>query len=98
MLFLIHSSMQQSLTVLVPRVWPFLRHTISSVRRAALETLFTLLSKADQVNYIHMMYAIIYIFPTFSILQSITVIKLLIYLPNNQCSRGLLYCNSRPFP
>uniref|UniRef100_A0A8B9GYD6 B-TFIID TATA-box binding protein associated factor 1 n=1 Tax=Astyanax mexicanus TaxID=7994 RepID=A0A8B9GYD6_ASTMX len=42
-------SMQQSLTVLVPRVWPFLRHTIASVRRAALETLFTLLSKADQV-------------------------------------------------
>lgn len=42
--------MQLSLTVLVPRVWPFLRHTISSVRRAALETLFTLLSKADQVN------------------------------------------------
>ncbi|XP_054654807.1 TATA-binding protein-associated factor 172 isoform X1 [Dunckerocampus dactyliophorus] len=41
-------SMQQSLTVLVPRVWPFLRHTISSVRRAALETLFTLLSKSDQ--------------------------------------------------
>ncbi|KAM9804251.1 TATA-binding protein-associated factor 172 [Neosynchiropus ocellatus] len=41
-------SMQESLTVLVPRVWPFLRHTISSVRRAALETLFTLLSKADQ--------------------------------------------------
>uniref|UniRef100_A0A672R0Q8 TATA-binding protein-associated factor 172-like n=1 Tax=Sinocyclocheilus grahami TaxID=75366 RepID=A0A672R0Q8_SINGR len=41
-------STQQSLTVLVPRVWPFLRHTIASVRRAALETLFTLLSKADQ--------------------------------------------------
>uniref|UniRef100_A0A8C9TWL8 B-TFIID TATA-box binding protein associated factor 1 n=1 Tax=Scleropages formosus TaxID=113540 RepID=A0A8C9TWL8_SCLFO len=41
-------SIQQSLTVLVPRVWPFLRHTISSVRKAALETLFTLLSKADQ--------------------------------------------------
>ncbi|XP_041645177.1 TATA-binding protein-associated factor 172 [Cheilinus undulatus] len=41
-------SMQQSLTVLVPRVWPFLRHTISSVRKAALETLFTLLSKAEQ--------------------------------------------------
>ncbi|MGH0116970.1 UNVERIFIED_CONTAM: hypothetical protein FKN15_026664, partial [Acipenser sinensis] len=39
---------QQSLTVLVPRVWPFLRHTISSVRKAALETLFTLLSKEDQ--------------------------------------------------
>lgn len=48
--FLLHSSMQQSLTVLVPRVWPFLRHTISSVRRAALETLFTLLSKAEQVK------------------------------------------------
>lgn len=43
--------MQQSLTVLVPRVWPFLRHTISSVRRAALQTLFTLLSKADQVSH-----------------------------------------------
>ncbi|TRZ04212.1 hypothetical protein DNTS_006480, partial [Danionella cerebrum] len=41
-------STQQSLTVLVPRVWPFLRHTIASVRCAALETLFTLLSKADQ--------------------------------------------------
>ncbi|XP_059929981.1 TATA-binding protein-associated factor 172 isoform X1 [Gadus macrocephalus] len=41
-------SLEQCLTVLVPRVWPFLRHTISSVRRAALETLFTLLSKADQ--------------------------------------------------
>lgn len=41
-------NMQQSLTVLVPRVWPFLRHTISSVRKAALDTLFTLLSKADQ--------------------------------------------------
>ncbi|KAF7221295.1 TATA-binding protein-associated factor 172 [Nothobranchius furzeri] len=41
-------SLQQSLTILVPRVWPFLRHTISSVRKAALETLYTLLSKADQ--------------------------------------------------
>ncbi|XP_077585999.1 TATA-binding protein-associated factor 172 [Stigmatopora nigra] len=41
-------STQQSLTVLVPRVWPFLRHTISSVRKAALETLYTLLSKSDQ--------------------------------------------------
>ncbi|MGH0142790.1 UNVERIFIED_CONTAM: hypothetical protein FKN15_077055 [Acipenser sinensis] len=40
---------QQSLTVLVPRVWPFLHHTISSVRKAAQETLFTLLSKEDQV-------------------------------------------------
>ncbi|XP_040342843.1 TATA-binding protein-associated factor 172 [Herpailurus yagouaroundi] len=48
-------SIQQSLTVLVPRVWPFLHHTISSVRRAALETLFTLLSTQDQVrtnNYV----------------------------------------------
>lgn len=42
--------MQHSLTVLVPRVWPFLRHTISSVRRAALETLFTLLSRSEQVK------------------------------------------------
>ncbi|XP_051883424.1 TATA-binding protein-associated factor 172 isoform X1 [Pristis pectinata] len=41
-------SIQQSLSVLVPRVWPFLRHTISSVRKAALETLFTLLSTQDQ--------------------------------------------------
>uniref|UniRef100_A0A8D0GH04 B-TFIID TATA-box binding protein associated factor 1 n=1 Tax=Sphenodon punctatus TaxID=8508 RepID=A0A8D0GH04_SPHPU len=39
---------QHSLTVLVPRVWPFLHHTISSVRKAALETLFTLLSTQDQ--------------------------------------------------
>ncbi|KAH0623625.1 hypothetical protein JD844_006574, partial [Phrynosoma platyrhinos] len=41
-------SIQQSLTDLVPRVWPFLHHTISSVRKAALETLFTLLSTQDQ--------------------------------------------------
>ncbi|XP_063291293.1 TATA-binding protein-associated factor 172 isoform X1 [Pelobates fuscus] len=41
-------NIQQSLTILVPRVWPFLRHTISSVRRAALETLYTLLSTQDQ--------------------------------------------------
>ncbi|XP_074928810.1 TATA-binding protein-associated factor 172 isoform X4 [Chelonoidis abingdonii] len=41
-------SIQQSLTILVPRVWPFLHHTISSVRKAALETLFTLLSTQDQ--------------------------------------------------
>uniref|UniRef100_A0A8C5MZY2 B-TFIID TATA-box binding protein associated factor 1 n=1 Tax=Leptobrachium leishanense TaxID=445787 RepID=A0A8C5MZY2_9ANUR len=41
-------NIQQSLTVLVPRVWPFLRHTISSVRKAALETLHTLLSTRDQ--------------------------------------------------
>ncbi|KAM8924786.1 TATA-binding protein-associated factor 172 [Pelodytes ibericus] len=41
-------NIQQSLTILVPRVWPFLRHTISSVRKAALETLYTLLSTQDQ--------------------------------------------------
>uniref|UniRef100_A0A3Q3GBQ6 BTAF1 RNA polymerase II, B-TFIID transcription factor-associated n=1 Tax=Kryptolebias marmoratus TaxID=37003 RepID=A0A3Q3GBQ6_KRYMA len=44
----VRQCLQQSLTVLVPRVWPFLRHTISSVRKAALETLYTLLSKAEQ--------------------------------------------------
>ncbi|XP_053548913.1 TATA-binding protein-associated factor 172 [Bombina bombina] len=43
-----HCNNQQSLTTLVPRVWPFLRHTISSVRKAALETLCTLLSTQDQ--------------------------------------------------
>ncbi|XP_071987194.1 TATA-binding protein-associated factor 172 isoform X2 [Engystomops pustulosus] len=41
-------NIQQSLTILVPRVWPFLRHSISSVRKAALETLCTLLSTQDQ--------------------------------------------------
>nr|XP_033799589.1 TATA-binding protein-associated factor 172 isoform X2 [Geotrypetes seraphini] len=41
-------SILQTLTILVPRVWPFLRHTISSVRKAALETLYTLLSTQDQ--------------------------------------------------
>ncbi|XP_072281164.1 TATA-binding protein-associated factor 172 isoform X2 [Pyxicephalus adspersus] len=41
-------NVQQSLTIFVPRVWPFLRHTISSVRKAALETLCTLLSTQDQ--------------------------------------------------
>ncbi|XP_053306351.1 TATA-binding protein-associated factor 172 isoform X2 [Spea bombifrons] len=40
--------LQQSLTILVPRVWLFLRHTISSVRKAALETLYTLLSTHEQ--------------------------------------------------
>lgn len=49
----LYCSMGQSLTVLVPRVWPFLRHTISSVRKAALETLYTLLSKADEVTAGH---------------------------------------------
>ena len=32
-----------SLTELVPRLWPFFRHNIKSVRLAALETLKTLL-------------------------------------------------------
>ncbi|XP_075072265.1 TATA-binding protein-associated factor 172 isoform X2 [Mixophyes fleayi] len=41
-------NIQQSLSILVPRVWPFLRHIISSVRKAALETLCTLLSTQDQ--------------------------------------------------
>ncbi|XP_078455706.1 TATA-binding protein-associated factor 172 [Lampetra fluviatilis] len=41
------NSMQQSFTVLVPRVWPFLRHNSSSVRKAALETLNTILSTQD---------------------------------------------------
>ncbi|XP_005991591.1 TATA-binding protein-associated factor 172 isoform X2 [Latimeria chalumnae] len=41
-------SIHQSLTVLVPRVWPFLCHTISSVRKAAFETLLTLLSTQEQ--------------------------------------------------
>ncbi|MBN3290028.1 BTAF1 factor, partial [Polypterus senegalus] len=40
-------SIQLSLTILVPRVWPFLHHTIASVRKAALETLYTLLSKEN---------------------------------------------------
>ncbi|XP_022080347.1 TATA-binding protein-associated factor 172-like isoform X2 [Acanthaster planci] len=33
----------QSTTTLMPRLWPFLRHNITSVRRAVLETLCTLL-------------------------------------------------------
>ncbi|XP_077865248.1 TATA-binding protein-associated factor 172-like [Saccoglossus kowalevskii] len=37
-------STNQSLAELVPRLWPFLKHTISSVRKAALETLYTLLT------------------------------------------------------
>ncbi|XP_063818105.1 TATA-binding protein-associated factor 172 isoform X2 [Pseudophryne corroboree] len=41
-------NIQQSLSILVPRVWPFLRHIISSVRKAALETLCTLLFTQDQ--------------------------------------------------
>ncbi|XP_070579939.1 TATA-binding protein-associated factor 172-like [Ptychodera flava] len=38
------SRLQQSLTELVPRLWPFLRHNIASVRKSALETLYTLLN------------------------------------------------------
>ena len=34
---------KSSLTELVPRLWPFFRHNIKSVRLAALETLKTLL-------------------------------------------------------
>ena len=40
-------SLSQSLTELVPRLWPFLKHNIMSVRRAALQTLLTLLSSND---------------------------------------------------
>ncbi|XP_025098082.1 TATA-binding protein-associated factor 172-like isoform X2 [Pomacea canaliculata] len=35
----------QSLTGLVPRLWPFLRHNISTVRRATLQTMLTLLTQ-----------------------------------------------------
>ncbi len=37
----------QNLSVLVPRLWPFLRHNIGSVRKAALETLTTLLQNTS---------------------------------------------------
>lgn len=36
--------LSQSLSEFVPRLWPFLRHNIVSVRRAALQTLLSLLS------------------------------------------------------
>ena len=36
------------LTLLVPRLWPFLKHNVSSVRRAVLDTLLTLLSRGNQ--------------------------------------------------
>ncbi|XP_059168420.1 TATA-binding protein-associated factor 172-like [Physella acuta] len=39
--------MTVSLTELTPRLWPFLRHNIVSVRRAALETFHTLLGLHD---------------------------------------------------
>ncbi|XP_077979914.1 TATA-binding protein-associated factor 172-like [Glandiceps talaboti] len=38
------SRTHQSLSELIPRLWPFLRHNISSVRKAALQTLYTLLT------------------------------------------------------
>ncbi|GFO18592.1 TATA-binding protein-associated factor 172-like [Plakobranchus ocellatus] len=38
-----------SLTQLTPRLWPFLRHSIVSVRKAALETLLTLLTFSDEL-------------------------------------------------
>ncbi|XP_012935979.1 TATA-binding protein-associated factor 172 [Aplysia californica] len=41
------SFMTASLTALTPRLWPFLRHNIMSVRKAALETLLTLLNLHD---------------------------------------------------
>ena len=34
----------ESLSSVVPRLWPFLRHNILSVRRAALQTLNTILA------------------------------------------------------
>ncbi|XP_064635758.1 TATA-binding protein-associated factor 172-like [Lineus longissimus] len=37
-----HSS-NSTLTEFVPRLWPFLRHSIASVRKCALETLYTIL-------------------------------------------------------
>ena len=37
-----------SLTALVPRLWPFLRHSIKSVRLAVLETIKTLLGGGHQ--------------------------------------------------
>lgn len=37
-----------SLTALVPRLWPFLRHGIKSVRLAVLETIKTLLGGGNQ--------------------------------------------------
>ncbi|ESO84153.1 hypothetical protein LOTGIDRAFT_155478 [Lottia gigantea] len=41
------TTMSQSLTELTPRLWPFLRHNITSVRKATLETLYTLLNIFD---------------------------------------------------
>ncbi|XP_038069588.1 TATA-binding protein-associated factor 172-like isoform X2 [Patiria miniata] len=40
--------LSQTTTSLVPRLWPFLRHNITSVRRAVLETLCTLLLADNQ--------------------------------------------------
>ncbi|KAK7113585.1 hypothetical protein V1264_012846 [Littorina saxatilis] len=39
-------NLSQSLTDLVPRLWPFLKHNIASVRRATLDTMLTLLSSS----------------------------------------------------
>ena len=39
----VHSGLGPPLNVLVQRLWPFMRHNISSVRKAVLETLHTLL-------------------------------------------------------
>lgn len=43
-------SSDYSLTELTPRLWPFLRHNIASVRKAALQTLFSLLTLEDPQN------------------------------------------------
>ena len=40
----------EDLSELVPRLWPFLRHTISAVRVSALETLETLLNQTAMAN------------------------------------------------
>lgn len=43
-------SSDHSLTELAPRLWPFLRHNIASVRKAALQTLCSLLTLKDPQN------------------------------------------------
>ncbi|XP_050390117.1 TATA-binding protein-associated factor 172 [Patella vulgata] len=42
------TSTSQALSELTPRLWPFFRHNILSVRKAALETFYTLLNIPDQ--------------------------------------------------
>ncbi|KAL8593219.1 hypothetical protein ACOMHN_009874 [Nucella lapillus] len=45
--------LSQSLSEFVPRLWPFLRHNIVSVRRAALQTLLSLLSSNSTNPQVH---------------------------------------------